>query len=327
MSQFRKDPFSDRWVIFAEGRERRPNEYEQTAGRRRDARCPFCVGHEVDTPPAIHTYRSNGQRDDEWLVRVVPNMYPALVPRGTAEPSANGLYQTCAAVGAHEVIVETPRHVASFTELTDAEARCLLLAYRDRILVHGRAGHLKYALVFKNVGPAAGASLEHAHSQVVATPMIPPELQRELTAAERLYKAHGQCFFCRVIADELTHATRLVAQSDRFVAICPYASRMPYELWVLPREHSSKFESQDPTALAELADFLRLNLGKLESRHRQFAYNYFIHTGPFDTPHLNHYHWHIEVFPRLTTTAGLEWGAGYFINPVLPEHAAAIMRS
>jgi UDPglucose--hexose-1-phosphate uridylyltransferase len=331
MPQLRKDPLSDRWVIYAEGREQRPNEFERLERRRADARCPFCVGHEGDTPPPIASYRAGDSNrsgnGDPWSVRVVPNKYPALLTRGVADPTQRGLYVAGEGVGAHEVIVESPRHVASLSELTADEARLMMLAYRDRMQALQRVSGLQYALVFKNVGPEAGASLEHVHSQIVATPMIPSEVQRELTACKRLYRLHRRCFYCQVIEDELTHRLRLAAESDHFLAVCPYASRMPYELWVLPRAHASHFERQEPAELAELADFLRQLIGQLELRHAHLAYNYFLHTAPFDTSRLRHYHWHIEVLPRLTTTAGFEWGAGFFINPVPPEQAAANLRS
>jgi UDPglucose--hexose-1-phosphate uridylyltransferase len=331
MPQLRKDPLSDRWVIFAEGREGRPNEFERGGRRRPNLRCPFCAGHEADTPPAIAAYYApsakHGDNGRMWSVRVVPNKYPALLSHGRTDPMRRGLYEGCDAVGAHEVIVESPRHVASLSQLTREESRMMMLAYRDRIRALQQACDFKYALVFKNVGPGAGASLEHTHSQIVATPMVPGEVQRELIAAEQLYEDDGQCFFCRVLADEQAHHQRMVAESDRFLAICPFASRMPYEMWVLPRLHASHFECQERDELAELADFLQQIIRKLESLHGHLAYNYFIHTAPFDTIPLRHYHWHIEIFPRLTTTAGFEWGAGYYINPVLPEQAAAILRS
>jgi len=331
MPHLRKDPLSDRWVIYAEGREARPNEFERVERRRADACCPFCPGREADTPPPLACYTEPGAppsaNGDRWTVRVVPNKYPALLAVGKPDPFEHGIYVQCAAVGVHEVIIETPRHVSSLTQLTPAEARLLMCAYSDRVAAARRLPHVKYALVFKNVGPEAGASLEHAHSQVVGTSMVPSEVQRELTACRRLYRQHKQCFYCHVIQDELTHQLRLADQSARFVAVCPYASRMPYELWVLPREHQSHFERQTPEQLAELGDFLRRVIARLEMCHPHLAYNCFVHTAPFDSTAPRHYHWHVEVFPRLTTTAGFEWGAGYYINPVPPEQAAAVLRS
>ncbi|MHB8952615.1 MAG: galactose-1-phosphate uridylyltransferase [Pirellulaceae bacterium] len=345
MPQLRKDPLSDRWVIYAEGRQQRPNEFERLQQRRADIRCPFCCGHETDTPTEISTYcagdmaaspgsvdaglgtTSRSGNGAPWLVRVIPNKYPALLTRGQADLTEGGLYVSGNGVGAHEVIVESPRHVASLSELTADEAGLMMLAYRDRMRALQQQVGLQYALVFKNVGPESGASLEHSHSQIVATPMVPSEVQREVAACKRLFRLQRHCFYCRVIEDELTHRLRLAAESDRFVAICPYASRMPYETWILPRAHQSHFERQEPTELAELAEFLRCLIAQLELRHAHLAYNYFIHTAPFDTSRLRHYHWHIEILPRLTTTAGFEFGAGYFINPVPPEQAAADLRS
>lgn len=327
MPQLRKDPLSERWVIFAEGREERPNEFERVERRRPDVRCPFCAGHEADTPPQLSQYGldAGADRNDgaDWLVRVVPNKYPALLAHGRPEPDARGFYVACDAVGAHEVIIESPRHVSSLSQLTPAEAQWLMVAYADRLRTLAGLPQCRYALTFKNVGPEAGASIEHAHSQIVATTMVPSEVAQELTASRRWLREHRRCFFCQVLEDECTHGNRLAAASDRFVAVCPYASRMAYEVWVLPRGHASHFEQQEPAALEELAGFLQRVIARLEALHPHLAYNYFLHTAPFDTARLQHYHWHIEVFPRLAATAGFEWGAGYFINPVPPEQAAA----
>ncbi len=329
MPQLRKDPLSERWVIIAAGREGRPNEFERLPLRRVATRCPFCAGNEVDTPSPLAVYRNGNGRaaGDAWLVRVVPNKYPALLSSGRTTAVADGPYLHCDAVGAHEVIIESPRHVASLSELTEPEARLLLLAYRDRLLALQQNRNYAYALVFKNVRPEAGASLEHSHSQIVATPMVPADIAREIAAARQLHNDRRQCFFCQMIEHEFERDERVVASSERFVAVCPYASRMPFEIWILPRQHASHFESQQDEDLAELAQFLQGTVGQLESAHQTPAYNFFLHTAPFDTAALRHYHWHIEIFPRLTTTAGFEWGTGYYINPVPPEQAAAILRT
>jgi UDPglucose--hexose-1-phosphate uridylyltransferase len=347
MPEIRQDPLSSRWVIFAEDRERRPNEYRLARHHRHASQCPFCAGHEADTPPPIAQYGRDGrqalgpvQTHEDWLVRVVPNKFPALVGHDHAADDAErtrpvppchpgrprDLYQQRPAIGSHEVVVESPRHVASLTELSHDEAMLTLRAYRDR-LRHLRQVHtLRYALVFKNVGPAAGASLEHAHSQIAATPILPVELQRELSAAETSYAMHGECLFCRMLEQELAEERRLVATSADGIAFCPFASRTPYETWVLPRQHASHFEDQSLEQLADLARFLPQVLERLERLHPRLAYNFFLHTAPFDTLPLHHYHWHIEIIPRLTTAAGFEWGTGLFINPVLPENAARTLR-
>ncbi len=351
MSEIRKDPLSDRRVIIAQGRDDRPDEFDHVPPRRIATRCPFCAGNEQDTPQALACYgaadlpnhgvgRAGQSTEDrraaranreepcppDWLVRVVPNKYPALQPTGTTDARHVGPFEVCAALGQHEVIIESPRHVSSYSQLTDTESRLLVLAYRDRMR-HLRANPaLKYALIFKNVGPEGGASLEHSHSQIVATPNVPVEIRRELSGAQRQFRAHDRCFFCRMLEFEHAQTVRWIDQSPRFAAVCPFASRMPFELWILPREHASHFDDQPESDLVELAQFMRKLLKKLEAACPHVAYNYFIHTAPFDTNALRHYHWHIEVLPRLTTTAGFEWGAGYFINPVPPEEATRILR-
>ena len=197
------------------------------------------------------TPRLQEARTETGSCAVVPNKYPAFQPQGDTKVVQQGLYQSCRAVGAHEVIVESPRHVASLSQLSDEEVALLFQAYRDRILASRQDNTFRYALVFKNVGPQAGASLEHSHSQLVATPMVPTEVARELAAAERLFQQQNACFFCSVIADDRKHGERLVAETSRYIAICPYASRMPYEMWILPRVHASHFEGQDDSELEE----------------------------------------------------------------------------
>ncbi len=157
--------------------------------------------------------------------------------------------------------------------------------------------------------------------------MVPVQIEREIASAQRIHAENRQCFFCEMIEYELAQDERVVAASEHFIAICPFASRMPFEIWVLPRQHASHFEGQLDEELFELAQFLQAAVVKLESAHQTPAYNFFLHTAPFDTSPLRHYHWHIEIFPRLTTTAGFEWGTGYYINPVPPEQAAAILRT
>jgi UDPglucose--hexose-1-phosphate uridylyltransferase len=347
MPELRKDPFSDRWVIFAEDRDRRPNEYRRTHYQRQASRCPFCAGNERSTPAPIALYGHNhqpkhpaSQLDQDWLVRVVPNKFPALTKNGSADtsplapqlpraeprPVLNPLFESRPAIGSHEVVVESPRHVASLTALTDDEVKLAIRAYHDRLRHLRQLESIAYALVFKNVGPAAGASLEHAHSQIAATPIVPIDVQRELDAAAHYYATDGCCAYCRILDQEFATGDRVVAETTHFFAFCPYASRTPYEMWILPKRHVSHFDQQNSDSLPELALFLRQCLRQLESLHPHLAYNFFIHTAPFDTSDLDHYHWHIEVIPRLTTAAGFEWGAGCFINPVLPEKAAMALR-
>jgi UDPglucose--hexose-1-phosphate uridylyltransferase len=180
--------------------------------------------------------------------------------------------------------------------------------------------------VFKNVGAAGGASLEHIHSQLIATQFVPSEVERELTAAGQFFLREGKCCFCALLDEELSAGLRVVGDSGRFLAVCPYAGRFPYETWVLPRAHQSRFDEVSDTEVAELSALMLDLIGRIERALGRVAYNYLIHTEPFDTARLDHYHWHIEILPRITRTAGFEWGAGCYINPIPPEQAAAVLR-
>ena len=330
MSEYRQDPLSRRWVIVGcDDRALRPNEFVEATTRQSGLPCPFCAGNEDQTPGAVATYAALGQSD--WLVRVVPNKFPAVTqempPCPSCQPLASGPSSGSAAgFGAHEVIIESPRHVASLSELTDAESELVFRAYRDRIRDLAATGQFQYVQIFKNVGPAAGASLEHVHSQLVALPGVPEVLQQELAASSEYYREHQRPLLTSLLESELAAGDRVVAQSANFVAICPYASRFPYETWLAPRHHQPRFEAATDGELAEIALLARDVIGRLERAAGITAYNAFLHTLPFRAPQGEHYHWHIEILPRLTKVAGFEWSTGCFINPFSPESAAALLR-
>jgi UDPglucose--hexose-1-phosphate uridylyltransferase len=199
--------------------------------------------------------------------------------------------------------------------------------YRQRLVDLQRDPRLVYGMLFKNVGPGAGASLEHAHSQLIATPVVPISVSEEMSGSGKYFDERGRCIFCDIIRQELDDGRRMVLESAQFAAFCPFASRFPYETWVVPKEHGSHYEQLSRSTAEELAVVMRQVLGRLESALDRPAYNYIIHTAPFDTQQLRHYHWHIEIMPRLTNVAGFEWGTGFYINPVPPEEAAAFLRT
>jgi len=340
MSEYRQDPLSRRWVIVGcDDRAGRPNEFVEATTRQSGLPCPFCPGNEAHTPAAVATYAANGKQGG-WLVRVVPNKYPAVtldqptcpscqplasVPTsGHAQPAAGN---AAPGFGCHEVIIESPRHVASLSELTDVEAELVFRAYRDRIRDLKAEGRYKYVQIFKNVGPAAGASLEHVHSQLVALPGVPEVLQQELAASADYFQQHQRPLLVDLIEQEQAAMTRVVAQTANFVAFCPYASRFPYEVWIAPRRHQPRFEAVETGMLGELSRLAREIAGCIERAVGAAAYNAFLHTLPFDMPAYDHYHWHIEILPRLTKVAGFEWSTGCFINPYSPESAADHLRA
>jgi UDPglucose--hexose-1-phosphate uridylyltransferase len=334
MSEIRQDLLSRRWVIIGGERAGRPNEFLEAATRPRDLFCPFCAGHEAETPPAVATYGASGPAP--WLVRVVPNKFPALTMEGSSVggtlpvPSpVNGTRSvpTTYGIGRHEVIIESPEHVSTLSELNDEEVETVFTAYRDRLLQLSADGAYRYVQIFKNVGPAAGASLEHLHSQLIALPTVPEVVERELVASGEYFLAHGRSLLLDMLEQELAAQVRIVCQTEHFVAFCPIASRFGYEVWVAPRRHQAKFEAVEPGELGELSRLIRDVIGRIECAVGNVAYNYFLHTRPFDMPAYDHYHWHIEIIPRLTKVAGFEWSTGCFINPYPPESAAAHLRS
>jgi UDPglucose--hexose-1-phosphate uridylyltransferase len=291
--------------------------------------CPFCEGNESHTPHEITAYRQPGTHRDRpgWRVRVVPNKFPALEIEGDLSKRGEGIYDMMRGVGAHEVIIESPKHVASITELSIDNVRDVLWIYRDRLLDLQKDKRLVYGMIFKNVGAAAGASLEHSHSQMIVTPIVPINVAEEIAGSDEFYRYRGRCVYCDMLEQELAFEQRIVFDSPGFVAFCPFAARFPFETWIVPSGHASHYETLTRSSAEELARVIHRVLSKIEAALDRPAYNYIIHTAPFDTPALGHYHWHIEIIPRVTKTAGFEWGTGFYINPVPPEEAATFMRS
>jgi len=328
MPDLRKDPIVGRWVIVAKSRAKRPHDFESTPRMRAGSFCPFCEGNEDATPGEIIAYRRAGTHTNRegWRVRVVPNKFPALEIEGDLQKRGDGIYDMMRGVGAHEVIIESPQHHLSTADLEEDELREVFWVYRDRLVDLKKDPRLVYGMIFKNVGEQAGASLEHTHSQLIVTPIVPINVWEEMTGSLEFFNYRGRCVYCDMIQQELATEKRIVLDTPRFLAFCPFASRFPFETWVLPKSHSSHYENIQKNGVEDLAAVMREVIGKIEVALDRPAYNYIIHTAPFDSQELPHYHWHIEIIPRLTKTAGFEWGTGFYINPVPPEDAAAFLR-
>jgi UDPglucose--hexose-1-phosphate uridylyltransferase len=329
MPELRKDPIVSRWVIIAHERAKRPHDFKGEAQAQAEGGlCPFCEGQEDKTPPEVLAYRDRGTRPNGpgWRIRVVPNKFPALKVEGSLNKRGEGIYDKMAGVGAHEVIIESPKHHISMASLAEDNIREVLWAYRDRLVDLKKDSRLVHGMLFKNVGAAAGASLEHTHSQLIVTPIVPISVWEEMTGALEFYNYRGRCIYCDMVQQELATEKRIVLDTSHFTAFCPYASRFPFETWILPKAHSSHFENIPKPGVDDLGTVLRQVLNKLELALDSPPYNYIIHTAPFDHQELPHYHWHIEIIPRLTKVAGFEWGSGFYINPVPPEDAAGFLR-
>jgi UDPglucose--hexose-1-phosphate uridylyltransferase len=328
MPELRKDPIVGRWVIIATERAKRPTAPKDPLPPPVTGFCPFCEGQEDKTPHEIIAYRDRQTRANEkgWRVRVVPNKFPALQVEGDLNKRGEGIYDKMNGIGAHEVIIECPFHETSMANLSEENIREILWVYRDRLVDLKKDPRLVYGMVFKNVGTAGGASLEHSHSQLIVTPIVPISVWEEMTGAMEFYNYRGRCIFCDMIQQESGAEKRIVLDTSNFISFAPFASRFPFETWILPKNHTSHFENIQKTEVDELGTVLKTILRKLETALDKPAYNYIIHTSPFDTQSLPHYHWHIEIIPRLTRVAGFEWGTGFYINPVPPEQAAAFLQ-
>ncbi len=333
MPEIRKDyVINSRWVIIAPERNMRPSDFKVPKYEPgNSANCPFCPGHESMTPPEVMAYRKNGKRDsDGWWIRVIPNKFPALRIEGELKNTRNDLVERMNGVGAHEVIIETPMHYLKPHEFSDEQMHEVIRAYIDRYIDLTRDKRFRYILIFKNYGKDAGASLSHPHSQLIATPIIPPNIAEELESAKKYYiNTGGKCIYDMIINMEKEYEERIVYETENFIAFCPYASRFPFEIWLMPKFHEARFEKLglNDALVWELGKALKEVLRKLFVTIPDLPFNYYVHTSPINTKNeYRHYHWHIEIIPRLTKPAGFEWGSGLYINPMPPEKAAKILR-
>ena len=328
MPELRKDPVVGRWVIIATERVRRPSDFAVPRYPRKGGPCVFCAGHESETPPEILAYRdADGEPDGPgWRVRVIPNKFPALRIEGDLERRGLGIYDLMNGVGAHEVIVESPDHERGLAALPASAVAEVLGAYRDRIEDLKGDDRFRSVLVFKNHGVEAGASLEHPHSQLIATPVVPLVVADELHFARSYHGYRERCLFCDILTQELEGRSRLVAEGEHVVAFAPFAARVPFETWLMPRRHAAAFEQSDAELLADCGGVLRTVLRKLDRAVGDPPFNLLLHSAPFGASDNPSYHWHFEIMPKLTGIAGFELGSGFTINPVPPEDAARMLR-
>ena len=320
VNELRRNPLSGRWVTIATDRAARPGDL---APRRLpvesdpDRPCPFCPGHEDESPPALETYGPQGK----WQVRVVPNRYPAFSGDTPLELQELGpVYTQAPASGIHEVLVLSPGHATAWPDLDDAQVGLVMAAIRDRIEAHARYGVVRYTQVIVNHGREAGASLEHPHGQLLGTPFVPRALVEEVDAFAD-DGAGGDCLLCTTAREERREDHRIVVDDDGVLVVCPYWAGSPYELLVIPDDHVARMDHAEPASVVAVGRALRTALAKLRNLLDDVAYNLVFHTAPAGTDGL--FHWHVHVTPRVTSVAGFEQGTGVLINIVAPEQAAA----
>ena len=335
-------------VLIATARGARPKKKEEPAPR--DERvhvdtCPFCPGNETMTPPAIAAYPGEGP----WEVRIVENLYPVLGDEPGQGGFSFGLHQTIGGYGRHEVIIDHPNHGIRLHEMSEPHLVLLFSAYGERMRqLYAADRRLRYVLVFKNYGPAAGGSIPHTHSQLIATPVVPENVYREVTHSHEFHEKHGRCIFCTLIDEALTFEATIydrvsggirrridvgqyvVERGERFVAFKPFASRFEWEVHILPLRHEADFLRATGEDLADFTRVLRRTMARLEAVVGGIQYNYFLHSLPHGGDWGGNdasYHWHLEITPRTSIPTGFELGSGFYVNTVAPEEAARKLRA
>jgi UDPglucose--hexose-1-phosphate uridylyltransferase len=328
-TQLRTDPVTGRLVAIDLGSFTRRDDFDLEPVRLEDApsACPLCEGREAEAGPEILAWREGGPANAPgWSVRVVPNPHPMLQIEGRTEITAEGLFESRQGLGAHEVIVETPMHDQPLHALDVDRLWRVLWAWRTRIHDLKRDSRFVSAVVFKNHGRAAGARLDHAHSQLAVFPLIPPALGEKLRGAARYLTKTGKCIYCDLIEQELNEGRRIIRDQDDILAVAPYASRAPFEICLMARGHAPRFEDASDDLLRGLAEAIKAVMARIDWALERPAYNLVLHTGPLNGEGDAAFHWHLELVPRVTRYSGLELGSGMYRNPVSPEEAARVLR-
>lgn len=329
MPEFRQNFASKEWVIIATERAKRPDNFKKNMERRPELPphvkdCPFCAGNESLTPEPNLVIR----RDAGWRVRVVPNKYAAV--SGDLDKCIyrhrEGLFMSAAGFGIAEVVIETPDHSKTLALLSREEIVDVLLAYHNRYNTIALDPRVAMINIFRNNGPRAGTSLEHPHSQIIATPIVAPHVRDPIVKLMRAYDTYGTCIYCDMLIAELKDGSRIIHESDHFAVISPYAARSPFETRIYPKRHDASFGNIGDNEIDDLAESLRIALKKLYVGLDNPDYNFVIQTAPLEHRDSRFMHWQIIVAPKLTTPAGFEMGTGIYINVTLPEECAEFLR-
>ncbi len=331
MSELRQDPVTKEWVIIATERKKRPSDFTHAPDHcdlseevpAFDPDCPFCPGNESQTPDAIWENATGAA----WTLRVIPNKFPALDPSEHGQRWVQGLNRTMEGSGHHEVIIETPDHSSHPALMDEREVADILDAYHRRYneLIHLPA--MEVVTIFRNHGEGAGTSLQHPHSQIVATPIIPYHLRQKILQTMHHFDDTGRCIYCDLIAQERDAGGRVVLESDTYLVIVPFAAKKPYEMQIVPKRHRASFGKTSTEERRELGAVLHDALRRLYHALDDPDYNMVVHSAPYQEDPADYYHWRIRIVPRLTKNAGFEMGSGIYINPTIPEECASVLRA
>ncbi len=319
INEIRKDYLLDRYSIIALNRLKRPKDFKLVRTKEKKITCPFCPGHEHMTPPTI--FKIAGPR--RWELRVIENKFPALSKKAKYKKMVGGLTPGFTGAGHHEVIIESPKHKKRLEQFSVKKIKQIIDVYQQRFVALSKDKKTGFVSIFRNYGKAAGTSLTHPHSQIIATPFVPPLIKKELKAAEAYKRKKRRCVFCDIVKKELK-SRRLVYKNNSFVAICPFASIVPYETWIISKRHVKNVAGLTEKEKSSLATALKTVLVRMNKKIPDIPYNYYIHQAPLNSKKV--YHLHIEILPALSVWAGFEKCTGAYINTVSPEAAAKSLR-
>ena len=356
MSELRQDPTTREWVIIATERRRRPHEFGSDFSSQKDNAanlqeyskdCPFCSGNEYLSPHETASYRTVGTNLNSkgWWVRVIPNKFAALSLNfeenaqvydgvravnpdfsGYFFPRATEVFRTKPGIGAHEVVIDTPKHNEQLPFFSDKQIQELFLMYRERYLNLHVNSKFKYIIIFKNSGANAGTSIIHSHSQIIATPIIPLTLRNNISQARFYYDEVGRCIFCDMIQAEIVDGRRIILQTADFIVFHPFASTSPFETWIMPLSHEPCFSNISIDKIKALAVIVKKILKGMYDALDDPDYNFVFNNPPIADEKEDYYHWSLRIIPRLTMKAGFEIGTGMSINTAVPEETAEFMR-
>ncbi len=327
MPEFRQNKATKEWVIVSPERSKRPSDFAGEIEKKaplpsHDEGCPFCVGHEDKTPPPVYVFPKKG----EWQVRVVPNKFAALKADLATTRTWVGSFLAVKGFGIAEVVIESPQHNKDIVNMSLGEVGSILTSYRERHIEIAKNENINLITIFRNHGILAGTSLEHPHSQIIATPIVPPHVRYPIEQAILHFDKYGTCVFCESIEEERRQKERIVIDTDLFVAFCPFAARSPFEVRIFPKRHMPSFMSIDDEEIQELAWLLREVLSRVHGCLGNPDYNYVIRSSPIGDEDTRHLHWYLVIIPKITTPAGFEIGSGIYINIVPPEESARYLR-
>lgn len=327
MPELRLNLIAREWVIIARERYKKLDDFIGAREKKRRpeflATCPFCPGNESETPSEI--YRISDEKG--WKIRVVPNKFAVLLKEGEPIRPNPGFKKSVVGVGIHEVIIETPIHNLTTATMPTEQLRAVIQTYKDRFIEIYKNPRVKDAIIFKNDGPASGTSLEHSHSQIVGTPITPLRTRNRIENYMRFFDEMGECLMCKTIDDELNDGSRILFNTEHFVSFVPYAALSAFHIWIFPKRHSGFFADIRSEEIWDLAINLKSTMAKLYYGLKHPDFNYAIISGKPRDKNSEFIHWYISIVPRIAMASGFELGSGMYLNPLVPEISAEILRN